>query len=132
MTETPLDPRGLCQIEIEVSDLPKALHFYEHAFGWRPVPAEMHELVVLEVPPGCPFGISLRTTKRVSGAPNSLVPYFQIDDPESLMKRVESSGGRRLFGPTPLPGYGTIYQCTDPDGTRLGLFTRANNSPAGR
>ena len=124
MTGTSVNPTRLCQIEIQVSDLARAVNFYSEAFGWRPVPAEMHELVVLEVPPDCTFGISLRPGHKSPKSVNNLVPYFAVDDAEAVLKQVETHGGRRTIGPTKLPGYGTIYQCEDPDGTRIGLYTK--------
>jgi uncharacterized protein len=124
MTAVLVNPARLCQIEIQVSDLARAVNFYSEALGWRPVPAEMHELVVLEVPPDCAFGISLRPSRKSPKSENNLVPYFAVDDAEAVLCQVEAHGGRRIIGPTKLPGYGTIYQCEDPDGTRIGLYTK--------
>ena len=124
MTAALVNPTRLCQIEIQVSDLARAVNFYSEALGWRPVPAEMHELVVLEVPPDCAFGISLRPGRKSPKSGNNLVPYFAVDDAEAVLRQVEAHGGRRVIGPTQLPGYGTIYQCEDPDGTRIGLYAK--------
>ncbi len=120
-----IDPTRLCQIELQVDDLKAAATFYEEAFGWKVVPAELHEYVVLQVPDGCPFGIAL-TPRRPDGAasPGNVVLYFAVEDPEAVAKAVEKAGGRKCFGPMPLMGYGAIYQVEDPQGTRFGLYLK--------
>lgn len=115
-----IPPNKLCQIEIPVSNLEKAGAFYAEAFGWRPVPAEMHQYVVLEVPEDCPFGISLIPSPgKRSG--DSLVLYFSVDHPEEIAARVIALGGKIRFGPKQLGPYGEIWQVEDPDGNRFGL-----------
>lgn len=120
-----IDPTRLCQVEIQVEDLKAAAKFYEDAFGWRVVPAELHEYVVLQVPDACPFGIAL-TPKRAGGgaSPGNVVLYFGVDDPEAVVKAVEAAGGKKRFGPMPLMGYGAIYLVEDPEGTRFGLYLK--------
>ena len=54
-----VDPLGLCQIDLPVTDAPKALAFYENVLGWPAVPAEIHSYIVLAVPPACRFGVAL-------------------------------------------------------------------------
>ncbi len=124
-----VDPTRLCQIELQVQDLKAAAKFYGDAFGWKVVPAELHEYVVLEVPDGCPFGIAL-TPKRPGGgvSPGNVVLYFAVDDPETVCRAVESAGGKRRLGPMPLMGYGAIYLVEDPEGTRFGLYLKKTTS----
>lgn len=117
-----VDPRRLCQIEIAVGDVRRAAQFYEDAFGWRPVPAEMHEYVVLAVPDGCPFGIALVPGRSLEGRVGGAVLYFAVEDPEAVVERVMAAGGRKRLGPSKLFGYGVIHQVEDPDGTRWGLY----------
>jgi predicted enzyme related to lactoylglutathione lyase len=117
-----VDPGRLCQIEIAVSDLARATQFYAAAFGWRAMPAELHECVVLEVPADCKYGMSLVPRRGAGATGSNVVVYFSVDDVEAVVARVEAAGGRRRFGPMRLPGYGQIYQVEDPDGTRFGLY----------
>jgi len=86
-----LDPAALCQIEIAVTDVARALAFYGGAFGWRPVPAEIHEYVVLEVPPGCPYGLALVPRGAGAGQGGGVVPYFAAEDAEAVARRAEES-----------------------------------------
>ena len=133
-----MTPGSLCQIEIPVSDLQVALRFYEAAFGWQSVPAEMHNYVVLDLPADCPYGISLFPIDNQPGNSTAQHPqlenkkddsnrvtlYFAAENPEEVLKKVESAGGKKRFGPRPLAGYGTIWQFTDPDGNRFGIFKK--------
>lgn len=122
----PVDPRRLCQLEIPVDDPPRALAFYASVFGWQPVPAEIHEYVVLAVPDDCPFGMSLvpRRAPAAATVPSNagIVPYFGVADPEAVAVLAASHGGRRRFGPVKLAGYGEVYQIEDSEGNRVGLY----------
>ncbi len=123
----PVDPGRLCQLEIPVDDLSRALAFYEKVFGWRPVPAEIHEYVVMAVPDSCPFGISLVPRRGATGG-GGIVPYFAVDDAEAVAAAALAHGGRRRFGPMALAGYGIVYQLEDSEGNRLGLYARPPSS----
>ena len=123
-----LDPRRLCQLEVPVTDVERALAFYRQAFGWERSPAEIHEYIVLEVPADCPFGVSLvpqgimppsADEARGRGGPTL---YFAVDDADGLVAKVVACGGRKRFGPLRFAGYGSIWQVEDPDGNRFGLY----------
>jgi uncharacterized protein len=117
-----LDPTRLCQIELRASDMQRALAFYEGAFGWNPVPAELHNYVVLDVPEHCPFGIAVVPGRLPNAGAGGGVMYFGADDPEALLANIQSHGGHRVLGPTSLAGYGTIWQFDDTEGNRFGLY----------
>ncbi len=116
-------PTKLCQIEIPVSDIERSILFYDRVFGWKQVPAEMHEYIVLQVPDDCPYGISLIPTKK-ERAGDSIVLYFQTENPARIAEAVKDYGGRLRFGPKKLGAYGDIYQIEDPDGNRFGLYLK--------
>jgi predicted enzyme related to lactoylglutathione lyase len=116
-----LDPRRLCQIEIQVTDMTTALTFYEGVFGWRRVPADIYNFMVLEVPEDCPFGISLILKRKGTEVGKALVPYIATDDPEAIATRAVVHGGRMVLKKI-LPYYGSILQISDPDGHLWGLF----------
>jgi predicted enzyme related to lactoylglutathione lyase len=135
MSSESIDPRRLCQIEIHVTDLKRSLTFYLEAFGWQKVPADIHNYTVLEVPRDCHFGISLIAKKTAaateSKAPSqqNLVLYFKVDDPESIVKKAVVAGGKKHFGPQKIDGHGLIYQISDPDGNRFGIFKEDRPQP---
>ena len=120
-----IKPSDLCQIEIKVKNLTKSITFYENVFGWKAVPAEIHEVTVLSVPEDCPFGISLVLGKKANQTnPSRITLYYKTNDPEKIIEKAKAHGGRLRFGPKELRGYGTIYQIEDPDAQSFGLFSR--------
>lgn len=123
-----IDPRQLCQIEIRISDLERSLAFYRQVFGWKPVPAEVHNYIILDVPEDCPVGITLIPGNESKEDSKRLVLYFAVDDPEEIISKVKDLGGRVILGPRKVQGYGTIYQFTDPNGQCFGLFKKSANA----
>lgn len=119
-----VNPEALVQIEIHSTQLERSKLFYEHVFGWRAVPAEIHNYVVLDVPRECPWGISLVPTMGPVKPSGQIVLYFSVDDAESIASLAERHGGSKKFGPTKLPAYGNIWHVADPDGHRFGLFEK--------
>jgi predicted enzyme related to lactoylglutathione lyase len=134
--KTPLlvDPSRLCQIEVHVQDLTRATQFYAEAFGWTAAPAELHQYVVLNVPKDNRFGLSLipsRTGNAPStGSASKVVIYFAVGDPEVVVRRAESAGGRKRLGPMQLSGYGEVWQVEDPEGVCWGLYRQTAPSPS--
>ena len=123
-----LAPEALCQIEIQVTDMDRSKRFYEHVFGWKVAPAEMYNYVVLQVSPECPWGISLVPAMTSAKNQAQIILYFQVDDAESVASLAELHGGAKKFGPAKLPAYGNIWQISDPDGHRFGLFENKTHS----
>ena len=121
-----IKPDSLCQIEIPVKDLGAGARFFQQAFGWETVPAEMHNYVVFDVPKTCPFGVSLVPASNGTPVPSGqrVTIYFAVDAPEDALQRIEGAGGTKSLGPRQIPGYGTIWHFCDPDGNRFGLFQR--------
>ncbi len=120
------DPKSsqLVQIEIHVSQMDRSLAFYHKVFGWPSVPAEIQNYVILDVPRDCPWGISLVPSKSHVTACTSVILYFSAEDAEEIATLAVRFGGTKKFGPAHLPAYGSIWQITDPDGHRFGLFQR--------
>ncbi len=116
-----LDPNLLCQLEIHVSNLEQSLVFYEGVFGWKPVAAELHNYIILDVPKDCPYGVSLVPSRRQGGLTKAIVPYFKTTEPQVFVEKAESFGGQKILQKR-LPGYGEISQVADPDGHRWGFF----------
>ena len=121
---TEIDPKKLCQVEIHATRLDVSRKFYEEVFGWKAVPAEMHNYLVLDVPEDCPFGISIVPSLGAKTSSGQIILYFEVQSAASIAERAEQFGGSKKFGPTKLPAYGNIWQITDPDGHRFGLFEK--------
>jgi predicted enzyme related to lactoylglutathione lyase len=58
-----------------------------------------------------------------------MILYFRVTDAAAIAEKAETFGGAKKFGPTKLPAYGNIWQISDPDGHRFGLFERQEASP---
>lgn len=116
-----VDPANLVQLEFQVSDLETASAFYEKVMGWTAVPAEMHDMLVMDVGSDCPYGISLRRKKNAD-IKHGLIPYFSHEDPEEIFEQVSLYGGKKKSGPIALPSYGSVWFIADPDGQTIGLF----------
>ncbi len=116
-----VDPTKLCQIEIAVSDLTRALAFYAGAFGWTRTPAELHEYAVLSVPETCAFGISL-VPDSPPPAPGGITLYFAVTEAAAVVASAVTHGGSSRGGPTSVAGYGTVWRLADPDGNVWGVY----------
>ena len=125
---TEIDPSKLCQVEIHATRLDVSRKFYEEVFGWKAVPADIHNYLILAVPETCPFGISIVPSMGVRQSSGQIILYFQVTDAEKIAERAELFGGSKKFGPTKLPAYGKIWQITDPDGHKFGLFEKQDSS----
>jgi predicted enzyme related to lactoylglutathione lyase len=119
-----IDPKNLCQVEIHATRLDVSRKFYEEVFGWKAVPAEIHNYLVLDVPDDCPFGVSIVPSMGARQSSGQIILYFRVADAAKIADKAERFGGSKRFGPTKLPAYGNIWQITDPDGHRFGLFEK--------
>lgn len=117
-------PDALVQIEIHATQLERSRSFYEAVFGWKAVPAEIHNYLVLDVPRECPWGISIVPTVGPIKTHGQIVLYFQVLDAARIADLAAMHGGSKKFGPTNLKAYGDIWQVADPDGHRFGLFEK--------
>ena len=122
-------PTALVQIEIHATQLNRSKLFYEQVFGWKQVPAELHNYIVLDVPRDCPWGISLVPTIGPIKPSGQIVLYFEVENAESIASLAELHGGSKKFGPSNLPAYGQIWHIADPDGHRFGLFEKKADAP---
>ena len=119
-----VDPKAICQVEIQSTNLPQSQKFYAEVFGWLSSAAELYDCVVLDVPKDCAFGISLVPSQGGANSRTQVVLYFTVTGAADIAQRAVEWGGSKKFGPTKLPAYGNIWQITDPDGHSFGLFER--------
>ena len=129
-----IHPHKLCQLELHSEDSPSSIAFFGEVFGWTAVPIAIHEYTVLSVPDDCSFGISIvgHRPQEKHAAVTGVVPYFAMGhDIDMLLAKVEAQGGKLIWGPRPVPGYGQVYLVEDPGGIRVGLYAKDHQpSPA--
>ncbi len=119
-----IDPRSLCQLEIQTSDVEKSLRFFSEVFGWPVLPIMIQDLYVLDVPESSPYGISL--VPRRSDAPpceGGIVPYFRMDQSWEIMEaKATALGAKIVEGPRVVPAYGKVLKLKVPGEVLVGLF----------
>ncbi|WP_417480766.1 VOC family protein [Maricaulis maris] len=113
-------------VEIPVTDLDKAMEFYETVFK-----TELKKIEDMG-----PNAIAMFQTATEGGVAGHLYPGKPAADgagptihlacPDSLedtMERLDKAGGTVLSDPIAIPD-GRFTYCQDPDGNSIGLFTR--------
>ena len=97
--------------------------FYASQFGWK-IDANnpMQYGVVDTKARGKSRGINGGVFKTPPGAPPQLVTvYIEVAQIDSVLKKIEKSGGKTVMPRTELPGMVTMAQFTDPAGNLMGL-----------
>lgn len=127
-----LPPNGApCWFELASPDPQRSIAFHRDLFGWQAMPAPMDG--------GGPYWF-LRNANGTVGALRGLAPgeprgywnvYFAVADVDAALAQAESHGGRRLFDPFDVPGFGRGAMLTDPVGAVTSLWRPANPGDAG-
>lgn len=106
--------------DISTPDAPRARRFYQQMFGW-PVNVLDESYALLGGDGGQPTG---GIGQAGPGSPyTGIVVYFQVDDVDTALARVEGLGGSRIMEPQSVPGRGRIAAFTDRDGNPVGLLS---------
>lgn len=113
--------------ELSTRDDARALAFYRLVFGWEPVEEIAGEMryTTLRGPEGGEelAGIMDASGFLPEGAPSRWSIYWEVDDPEALMARARSLGGRVLRGVDDTP-YGRLAALADPAGAQFKIRSR--------
>jgi catechol 2,3-dioxygenase-like lactoylglutathione lyase family enzyme len=115
----------LVLIILAVSDLPRAVEFYQRAFGW-PVRVQVPVYVELEMPGGQRLGLYHHEGfGRNTGRPAALAPagrttgtelYFYAPDVPAALARLEAAGATVLSPLQLRPWSDEAAYFADPDG----------------
>lgn len=126
-------PNPGCWFEIYVSDLPRAVAFYETVLGTKleklesPVPEiEMMAFPMSDEIPGASG--ALCHMDGVKGGAGGTMIYFACDDCGVEASRIESAGGRIEKPKTSIGPYGYVVMAVDPEGNPFGLHTTASQT----
>jgi len=110
---------ALCWSELGTRDRDKALQFYGSLFGYTTkVSPEYIELHVGETAVG---GI-LQMNEEMKGVPPHWLSYLCIADCDASSAKLQSLGGRLMFGPMDIPNVGRFSVVADPQGAVFALF----------
>jgi hypothetical protein len=114
-------PHPVVHFEILGRDQKLLEEFYKGVFNWEITPAmEGYSLVK----PGSGIGGGI----GAMGADRQHVTFYvAVEDVAAALELIESKGGKKAFGPHPIPDGGIIAGFLDPEGHLIGLV----QGPAG-
>lgn len=112
-------------VEIPVTDLERAVRFYEAVFQFHLQRSEVdgYEQALLPAAQGA-AGASGALVKGDVYLPAKTGPivYFGSDDIAATLKRVTAAGGTLLYPEKQLDGLGSVAEFEDSEGNRIALF----------
>lgn len=98
--------------------------FYKEVFDWQITPAMDIYSMVAKEEGGIAGGIG-----AFADTPDYVTVYIEVADISASFTAIESHGGKKLFGPHPIPdGTAQIGMFTDPEGHAIGLIQRTPKS----
>jgi uncharacterized protein len=94
--------------------------FYKEVFGWQLTPVMPIYSMVAKEEGGIAGGIG-----AFNDTPDYVTFYIEVPDFDAAMTSIESNGGKKLFGPHPIPdNTAVIGMFNDPEGHMIGLIQR--------
>jgi predicted enzyme related to lactoylglutathione lyase len=112
--------------EVIGKDGDKLARYYSELFGWQidvnnPLKYGTVEREGNTTSDG--VGIGGGVGAAPDGSAGNVTFYVEVPDIDATLKRAESLGGARLFGPDAIPGTDIVLgQFTDPEGHVIGLL----------
>ncbi len=112
--------------EIYVSDMPRAIKFYETVFATKleVLPAPMPNLEMYVFPMEMNHAGAAGALVKMQGitpCPGSTLIYFRSDDVATELNRVVTAGGKIHMPKTSIAPYGDIAMVIDTEGNMIGL-----------
>ena len=114
-------------VEVPVSDMSRAIKFYNSVFGWELEEVQFGDLSMAWFPweqggPGA-AGSLVRNANYSPSEQGALV-YFHCADVDAEASRIAGAGGQLLRGKTPIsPEYGFMALALDTEGNRIALHS---------
>ena len=110
----------LIHFEVAGKDPKKLQDFFGGLFGWQINADNPMNYGMVNLNEAVAGGIG----PAPEGQPGHAMFYVGVDDVEAALQKVESLGGKRIFGPMEVPDGPTIAHFADPEGNVVGLFAR--------
>ena len=106
----------VCWSELASRDIQKAAQFYTPLFGWQ-TKSSQHDMPYIEFTAGSqPRGGLLQMNEQWQGIPPHWGIYFQVQDCDATVARIQELGGSVKHGPFDAPSVGRIAVVADPQG----------------
>ncbi|MEM6710351.1 MAG: VOC family protein [Pseudomonadota bacterium] len=116
---------GVRYFEIPVSDLKRAIAFYERVFELRLVQQIVDDYPMALFPETSDgmgaSGALAQGDVYVPGKRGPIV-YFTVADLERTLARSRNQNATLLLAPTDVPGQGTVAEIEDSEGNRIAVF----------
>ena len=98
--------------------------FYREILGWEITTWDGPQTYWLETTgpegtPGINGGIMQRHLSQ------AVINTIQVESLDDMLSRVEAAGGKKVVGPSEVPGVGSHAYCADPEGNLFGLLQPA-------
>lgn len=107
--------RRICQVEIRVTNLPRAVQFYRHVFSWQ-VHVVAEDYAVIDTGREPIAALMVTPSPRW---PPGVGNYALVPDCEAAARAAAALGGRVFIGKTEVPGSGAYTGTIDPFGNEL-------------
>lgn len=109
-------PNPVVHFEVTGKDGKKLQEFYSQAFGWSINADNPMNYGIVEAQDGQGIG------GGIQGGENTQVTFYVgVDDPQAVLDKIESMGGKTVVPVTVVPDMVTFAQFADPDGNVVGL-----------
>jgi len=112
--------QAVVHFEVVGKDGDKLQGYYAELFGWKINSDNPMNYGMVNLGDQVGGGIG----PAPEGQPGHALFYVGVDDVEASLKKAESLGGSRVFGPMEVPEGPTIGHFADPEGNVVGLFAR--------
>lgn len=120
----PATRHTVVHIEVLGVDAPRLQGFYRDLFGWA---VTLNQVGYGYVPIAPAASTPLTGGVGTSPQRQPLVMFYvKVDDPDAILKKAESLGGKILVAPTEVPGGVTFARFADPEGNVIGIVRRPN------
>jgi len=122
---SPKNPVGY--FEIPVNDLDRAIRFYTEVFGYEfeRTSVDSNEMAWFPINEAA-SGISGALAKGESYVPSTkgTLVYFNTDNIDQVLSRVNSNGGKTLYPKTSIGELGWVAEFEDSEGNRIALYSQ--------
>ncbi|UCD17271.1 MAG: VOC family protein [Candidatus Zixiibacteriota bacterium] len=112
---------GICHIEIPAKDFARIGKFYADVFGWGTENIPEMDYMMFKPPDGVSGGFDKNLTIADVGG---ITLYIEVEEVDTILKKVEENGGKTLKPKTEIPGVGHIAYFADIEGNRIGLWSK--------
>ena len=121
-----------CYFEVPVSDLERAVTFYEAVFGcgFERATIDGNQMALFPSDPAA-GGASGALACGESYPPGGqgVRVYFRVAEVSAALARAVAAGGRQVYPPTAVPGYGWVATVEGSEGNCVALFATERESP---